>query len=331
MRAWRDARGLVAWLCLMKKLITIVSPFLDEEENLPVLYDRLVRVMDAQPEGWELILVDDGSTDGSVPWVRKKAAEDPRVKLIVLSRDFGHQVAITAGLDYARGDATVVIDADLQDPPEVIPELLAKWREGYEIVYAVRRSRAGESWFKKASARMFYRLFHAIAGIQVPMDAGEFRLIDRKVVEALRGVRELHRFLRGLTCWTGFSQCPVVYDRAARHAGRTKYPLWQLIRLSWDALTSFSGAPLRWMMGVGILVSVVGMLFALRLIVSRVMGWGETVPGWTSLIAAMLVLGGIQLMSLGLLGQYVSRIYEETKKRPLYFIRDSIGISGGEN
>lgn len=331
MRAWRDARGLVAWLCLMKKLITIVSPFLDEEENLPVLYDRLVRVMDAQPEGWELILVDDGSTDGSVPWVRKKAAEDPRVKLIVLSRDFGHQVAITAGLDYARGDATVVIDADLQDPPEVIPELLAKWREGYEIVYAVRRSRAGESWFKKVSARMFYRLFHAIAGIQVPMDAGEFRLIDRKVVEALRGVRELHRFLRGLTCWTGFSQCPVVYDRAARHAGRTKYPLWQLIRLSWDALTSFSGAPLRWMMGVGILVSVVGMLFALRLIVSRVMGWGETVPGWTSLIAAMLVLGGIQLMSLGLLGQYVSRIYEETKKRPLYFIRDSIGISGGEN
>lgn len=311
----------------MKKRITIVSPFLDEEENLPVLYDRLARVMNAQPEDWELILVDDGSTDGSVPWVRKKAAEDPRVKLIVLSRDFGHQVAITAGLDHATGDAALIIDADLQDPPEVIPELLAKWREGFEIVYAVRRSRAGESFFKKITAKLFYRLFHRLAGINVPMDAGEFRLIDRKVVTALRDVRELHRFLRGLTCWTGFSQCPVLYDRAARHAGRTKYPFWHLIRLSWDALTSFSGAPLRWMTGIGMFVSLIGLLFAFRVVLGRLFGWGETVPGWTSLIAAMLVLGGIQLISLGLLGQYVSRIYEESKKRPLYFIRDSIGIA----
>lgn len=331
LKAWRELCGLVGWVCFMKKLISIVSPFLDEEENLPVLYERLARVMEAQPEEWELILVDDGSTDGSVPWVRKKAAEDLRVKLIVLSRDFGHQVAITAGLDHARGDAAVVIDADLQDPPEVIPELLAKWREGYEIVYAVRRSRAGESLFKKATAQLFYRLFHAVAGIKVPMDAGEFRLIDRKVVQALRGVRELHRFLRGLTCWTGFSQCPIPYDRAARHAGRTKYPLWQLVRLSWDALTSFSGAPLRWMMGIGLLVSVAGLLFALRIVFGHIFDWGETVPGWTSLIAAMLVLGGIQLISLGLLGQYVSRIYEEAKKRPLYFIRDSIGISDNKN
>lgn len=310
----------------MSKTITIVSPFLNEEENLPLLVERIARAMDAQPEGWELILVDDGSTDGSVPWVRRKAAEDPRIKLIVLSRDFGHQVAITAGLDHAHGDAAVIIDADLQDPPEVIPELLAKWREGYEIVYAVRRSRAGESFFKKISAKCFYRLFHRIAGIDVPMDAGEFRLIDRKVVEALRGVRELHRFLRGLTCWTGFSQCPVLYDRAARHAGKTKYPFWQLIRLSWDALTSFSGAPLRWMTGIGLLVSIAGLLFALRVILGRIFGWGENVQGWTSLIAAMLVLGGIQLISLGLIGQYVSRLYEEAKKRPLYFIRDSIGL-----
>ncbi len=310
----------------MSRTITIISPFLNEEENLPLLVERLGRALEAQPEKWELILVDDGSTDGSVPWVRRKAAEDPRIKLIVLSRDFGHQVAITAGLDHARGDAAVIIDADLQDPPEVIPELLAKWREGYEIVYAVRRSRAGESYFKKLSAKCFYRLFHRIAGIEVPMDAGEFRLIDRKVIEALRGVRELHRFLRGLTCWTGFSQCPVLYDRAARHAGQTKYPLWQLIRLSWDALTSFSGAPLRWMTGIGLLVSAAGLLFALRVVLGRLFGWGETVQGWTSLIAAMMVLGGIQLISLGLIGQYISRVYEEAKKRPLYFIRDSIGL-----
>lgn len=310
----------------MQKRVTIVSPFLDEEESLPVLYDRLSRVMEAQPEAWELILVDDGSTDGSVPWVRRKAAEDPRVKLIVLSRDFGHQVAITAGLDHATGDAVVIIDADLQDPPEVIPELLVKWREGFEIVYAVRQSRAGESWFKKMTAKLFYRLFHRMAGINVPMDAGEFRLIDRKVVEALRDVRELHRFLRGLTCWTGFSQCPVLYQRAPRYAGRTKYPLWQLIRLAWDALTSFTGAPLRWMTGIGVAVSFAGLLFAARIVVGRLLGIGETVPGWTSLIAVMLVLGGIQLVCLGLMGQYISRIYEESKKRPLYFIRDSIGI-----
>jgi dolichol-phosphate mannosyltransferase len=310
----------------MQKRVTIVSPFLDEEESLPVLYERLSRVMDAQPEAWELILVDDGSTDGSVPWVRRKAAEDPRVKLIVLSRDFGHQVAITAGLDHATGDAVVIIDADLQDPPEVIPELLAKWREGFEIVYAVRQSRAGESWFKKITAKLFYRLFHRMAGINVPMDAGEFRLIDRKVVEALRDVRELHRFLRGLTCWTGFSQCPVLYQRAPRYAGRTKYPLWQLIRLAWDALTSFTGAPLRWMTGIGVAVSFAGLLFAARIVVGRLLGIGETVPGWTSLIAVMLVLGGIQLVCLGLMGQYISRIYEESKKRPLYFIRDSIGL-----
>lgn len=312
----------------MAKLLTIVSPFLDEEQNLPLMYERIVKVMEAQPEDFELIFVDDGSSDGSVPWVKSKAKEDPRVKLIRLSRDFGHQMGITAGLDHASGDAAVIIDSDLQDPPEVIAELLAKWREGYEIVYAVRRSRAGETWLKKASAAAFYRLFHHLAGVKVPMNAGEFRLIDRKVVDALRGIRELHRFLRGLTCWTGFSQCPVLYDRAARHSGRTKYPMWQLIRLSWDALTSFSGAPLRWMMGIGLLISAAGMLFALRVVLGKMFGWGENVPGWTSIMAFMLFLGGIQLVSLGLLGQYVSRIYEESKKRPLYVVWESVGFQG---
>lgn len=309
----------------MKKLSVIV-PFLNEEENLPVLYDRLVKAMTGQPEALEIIFIDDGSTDGSARWVASKSREDARVKLLRLSRNFGHQIAITAGMDFADGDAVAIIDADLQDPPETIVDLLVKWREGNDVVYAVRASREGETWLKKFLASTFYRVFHRMANVNVPMDAGDFRLVDRKVIEALREVRELHRFMRGLTCWVGFTQCAVHYERAARHAGHTKYPVWKSLRLAWDAITSFSGAPLRLMMGIGMVVSVFGLLMALRLIVTKVLGVAETVPGWTSQTSIVLLLGGIQLVCLGLLGQYVSRVFEESKKRPLYFLREKVGF-----
>ena len=309
----------------MKKLSVIV-PFLNEEENLPILYDRLVKAMTSQPESLEIIFIDDGSTDGSARWVAAKSREDARVKLLRLSRNFGHQIAITAGMDFADGDAVAIIDADLQDPPETIPDLLVKWREGNDVVYAVRASREGETWLKKFLASTFYRVFHRMANVNVPMDAGDFRLVDRKVIEALREVRELHRFMRGLTCWVGFTQCAVHYERAARHAGHTKYPVWKSLRLAWDAITSFSGAPLRLMMGMGMLVSAGGLLMALRLIVTKVLGVAETVPGWTSQTSIVLLLGGMQLVCLGLLGQYVSRVFEESKKRPLYFLREKVGF-----
>jgi dolichol-phosphate mannosyltransferase len=230
-------------------------------------------------------------------------------------------------MDHADGDAVVIIDADLQDPPEVIPELLKRWREGCEIVYAVRASRSGEGLLKRFLAATFYKTFRRMASVDVPLDAGDFRLVDRKVIDALRQVRELHRFVRGLTCWVGFSQAAVRYERAPRHAGVTKYPVWKSMRLAWDAITSFSSTPLRWMTVFGLLVSLAGLAQAARVIVDRLLYPGSMERGWASLAAIMLFLGGIQLISLGLIGQYVGRIFEESKKRPLYFVKESVGGS----
>jgi dolichol-phosphate mannosyltransferase len=308
-----------------QKSLAIVVPFLNEEENLPVLHERLDAALRGEPEAWSIVFVDDGSTDGSARWVAAKAREDRRIKLLRLSRNFGHQVAITAGMDHADADAVVIMDADLQDPPDVIPELLRKWREGFEIVYAVRSSRAGETWLKKLLAAAFYRAFRRMSSVDVPLDAGDFRLVDRKVVRALRDVRELHRFVRGLTCWVGFRQGAVHYERAARHAGKTKYPVWKSLNLAWDAITSFSGAPLRWMAWLGVFASLGGGLLALRMIVMKALGTAEAVPGWTSTVSLILILGGLQLLCLGLMGQYVSRIYEEAKRRPLYFVTEKVG------
>jgi len=309
----------------MKKLeckITVIVPFLNEVENLPVLYGRICMAMEGQAESLEVMFVDDGSTDGSAEWVRSKAQVDPRARLLQLSRNFGHQIAITAGLDYADCDAAVIIDADLQDPPEVIPELLAKWREGYEVVYAVRKKREGETWLKKFLAASFYRVFRALAKVDVPMDTGDFRLVDRKVIDALKQVRELHRFMRGLTCWVGYRQGAVYYDRAARRAGETKYPVWKSVRLAWDALTSFSGTPLRWMTWIGFIVAVVGVIHSVRLIIAKIFHPETLVPGWATVVGLVLVLGGGQLLCLGVLGQYISRIFEESKRRPLYCVRE---------
>jgi len=299
----------------------VVVPFLNEEENLPVLYDRLVGVLDGEPEDLQILFIDDGSTDASASWVADTAKKDSRVRLLQLSRNFGHQIAITAGMDHAEGDAVVIIDADLQDPPEVIPELMAKWREGYEVVYAVRKSRSGESWLKKFLAHNFYKIFRAMVKMEVPLDAGDFRLVDRCVVDALRDVRELHRFVRGLTCWVGYRQAAVYYERAPRHAGKTKYPVWKSANLAWDAMTSFSGTPLRWVTVAGILVAGLGGLRAMRTIWARIVRPDDYVPGWATIVALILIIGGIQLICMGVIGQYVSRIFEESKKRPLYLLR----------
>jgi len=303
------------------KQLVIVVPFLNEAENLPVLFDRIVKAMAGQPESWRILFVDDGSADNSVPWVKNQAVADNRVRLLRLSRNFGHQIAITAGLDHADGDAVVIIDADLQDPPEVIPDLLAKWREGCEVVYAVRRSRAGETWLKKFLAASFYKIFRALAKVNVPMNAGDFRLVDRKVVDALKEIRELHRFMRGLTCWVGYNQGAVYYERAARHAGSTKYPVWKSLRLAFDAITSFSATPLRWITGAGVLVSLLGVFFALRIMWDHFVRPTALAPGWASIMALVFFLGGVQLICLGMIGQYISRIFEESKKRPLYFLK----------
>ena len=300
--------------------LSIVVPFLNEADNLPLLYDRMAGVMANRPEKLELLLVDDGSTDGSADWVREQSHRDGRVRLLQLSRNYGHQIAITAGLDHAEGDAVVIMDADLQDPPEVIPALLAKWREGFEVVSAVRRSRQGETWHKKFLAAMFYRLFRALVKVDVPLNAGDFRLLDRQVVLAIRQMRETHRFMRAMTSWAGYRHTTVEYDRAARHAGETKYPIWKSARLALDAITSFSASPLRWVMGLGGGISLAGLLFLVWIVIGRIFH-PESARGWASLMALMLFMGGIQLVCIGLIGQYISSVFEEGKKRPLYFLR----------
>ena len=303
------------------KKITIVVPFLNEKENLPVLLERVAGTFAGRAEDWELLLVDDGSTDGSAEWAVAQAQANSHVRVVRLSRNFGHQLAITAGLDRSDGDAVVVMDADLQDPPETIGPMVDKWREGHEVVYAVRRSRAGETWSKKFLAAGFYRVFRRLAKVNIPMDAGDFRLVDRCVVDALREMRELHRFMRGLTCWVGFRQVSVEYDRAARFAGETKYPVWKSARLAFDAITSFSASPLRWIAVLGVGICAVAALWVLYVMVQAVVNPGSMQKGWASTIAVMVFLGGVQLVCIGMLGQYVSRIFEEGKRRPLYLVR----------
>ncbi|MDD5482521.1 MAG: glycosyltransferase family 2 protein [Kiritimatiellae bacterium] len=311
-------------------MLSVVVPFLNEKDNLPVLYRRLSETLAGGEEDFEIIFVDDGSSDGSADWVAARAREDKRLKLIKLSRNFGHQIAITAGLDYSGGAAAVIIDADLQDPPEVIPRLVEKWRAGFEVVYAVREQRAGETWLKKLLAGLFYRIFRKLVDFEAPLNAGDFRLVDRKVVAALKNVRERHRFMRGLTGWVGYTHCAVTYKREPRQAGITKYPVWKSFILAWDALTSFSGKPLMWATGLGIFIALLGGLEAAIIIINKLRNPSGPVPGWATIMVAVLLLGGIQLISLGIIGQYVGRIFDEAKKRPLYFIAETIGLPPAE-
>jgi dolichol-phosphate mannosyltransferase len=306
----------------MKITYSIIAPIYNEIDSLPLLYRRVTDVMDSTGEPWELILVDDGSTDGSTDKIRELAETDPRVRPIIFARNFGHQIAITAGWDYARGDAVVIIDADLQDPPEVILELAKKWQEGYEVVYAVRAEREGESWFKKFTASMFYRIIYRITDVKIPVDTGDFRLMDRKVVDVLKQMKERHRFPRGMSAWVGFKQIGVEYKRAARHAGVTKYPFKKMLRLALNAITSFSYFPLQVATFFGFISAGVSILAIPVVAILRLAG-SHFFQGQATTLISVLFLGGVQLISLGILGEYIGRLYDEAKGRPLYIVRDA--------
>jgi polyisoprenyl-phosphate glycosyltransferase len=306
----------------MKITYSIVAPIYNELENLPELYRRVREVMDSTGETWELVLVDDGSSDGSTEAICELGKEDRRVRPVIFARNFGHQIAITAGWDYARGDAVVTIDADLQDPPEVILEMAKKWKQGYEVVYAVRVEREGESWFKLWTASLFYRLIYRITDVKIPLDTGDFRLMDRKVVNVLKQMRERHRFPRGMSAWVGFKQIGVEYKRAARIAGETKYPFRKMFRLALNAITSFSYFPLQVATFFGFASAGIAILAIVPVIYLRITG-SQAFLGQATTLIAVLFLGGVQLISLGVLGEYIGRLYDEAKGRPLYIVREA--------
>lgn len=301
---------------------SIIAPIFNEIDNLPELYRRVKEVMDSNGEPWEFILVDDGSSDGSTDKIRELAAKDKTIRPVIFARNFGHQVAITAGWDYARGDAIIIIDADLQDPPEVILDLAKKWKEGYEVVYAVRGEREGESIFKLWTASIFYRLIYRITDVKIPVDTGDFRLMDRKVVNVLKKMKERHRFPRGMSAWVGFKQIGVSYKRAARHAGVTKYPFRKMLKLAVNAITGFSYLPLQVATFFGFISAGIAILAIPIVVYMRIAG-SQAFFGQATTLIAVLFLGGVQLISLGILGEYIGRLYDEAKGRPLYIVREA--------
>lgn len=301
----------------MKPVFSIIAPIFNEIESLPELHRRISEVMGKTGEDWEMVLVDDGSTDGSSDMIREMAKKEPQIRPVIFARNYGHQIAVTAGMDFSRGDAVIIIDADLQDPPEVILELISKWREGYQVVYAQRAEREGETWFKLATASVFYKLIYRITDVKIPMNTGDFRLLDRQVVQVMNSMRERHRFLRGMSAWVGFKSIGVSYKRAARFAGKSKYPLKKMFKLALTAITSFSYLPLQiatWL-GVGsITLSILGLI---TMIILRLTG-SQFLAGQSATLIAVIFLGGVQLLSLGILGEYIGRIYDEVRGRPLY-------------
>jgi len=303
---------------------SVVAPVFNEEETLPHFYDRVMAAMERLGEPFELVLINDGSRDGSFRAMRALHERDPRVRVVDFSRNFGHQIAISAGLDHARGQAVIIIDSDLQDPPEVILELIARWRDGAEVVYAQRATRRGETRFKLLTAAIFYRLIARITSVDIPRDTGDFRLLDRRVVDALVAMREHHRFMRGLSVWVGFRQEAVRYERQERFAGTTKYPLSKMIRFSLDAITSFSHLPLQLATSVGFALAGISLLGILVAAIVRIFVPGAIIGQATTLIIVLL-LGGIQLIFLGVIGEYLGRIYDEVRARPLYIVRTVLG------
>jgi dolichol-phosphate mannosyltransferase len=298
-------------------LVSVVAPVYDEEAGLEAFYSRICTALRGVP--FELVLVDDGSRDSSPQILERLAESDPRVCVVFLSRNFGHQTALTAGLDHARGDAVVMIDADLQDPPELIPEMVDYWRRGCDVVYAVRQERAGESAFKLKTAQWFYSLFGALAQVKLQHNSGDFRLLDRRALDALNSMRERHRFLRGMTVWVGFTQAAVPYERDARYAGETKYTLPRMIRFSLDAIFSFSHRPLQLATLMGFIFSALAFVAIPVVIILRLLN--SYIPGFATITIVILLLGGIQLIAVGIMGEYIGRIYDEVKGRPLYLVR----------
>jgi dolichol-phosphate mannosyltransferase len=301
---------------------TVIAPVFNEIESIDEFYNCIRQVMDQTGQPWELVLVDDGSTDGSTHLLRELSKKDARVRTVIFARNFGHQIAVTAGMDFSRGKAVIIIDADLQDPPEVILEMIAKWREGYQVVYAVREERAGESWFKTFTASMFYRIIYQITEVKIPKDSGDFRLLDRTVVAVMNKMREKYRFLRGISAWVGFRQIGVPYKRAARFAGTTKYPLRKMLKLAFTAITSFSYFPLQLATYMGFIAAGISIIAIPVVIILRLLGDSAFLGQATTLIAVLL-LGGIQLISLGIIGEYLGRVYDEVKGRPLYIVAEA--------
>jgi len=311
----------------MRPTFSIIAPVYNEEEGLPKLYERVSAVMNGLDEPWELVLVDDGSRDRSALVIAGLNEKDSRVKGISFSRNFGFQVAVTAGLDHAGGQAVILIDADLQDPPEVIPEMIAKWREGYDVVYGVRESRAGETWFKLATAKLFYRVIDSITGIEIPRDTGDFRLMDERVVSAIRRMPERNRFLRGMIPWVGFKQVGVTYARHARFAGTTHHSsLRKMVPFALNAITGFSYFPLQLATYIGFIMAGISALSILVVTFLRLFAPSTPLTGQATTLVAVLFLGGVQLIFLGVIGEYLGRIYDEVKNRPLYLVDKRWGV-----
>ncbi|HEX5386592.1 MAG TPA: glycosyltransferase family 2 protein [Gemmatimonadales bacterium] len=308
------------------RLLTVVVPCYNEEAVIEETHRRLSRVLRALPDlGYEILYVDDGSSDATGAILERLAASDPHVRVLAFSRNFGHQIAVTGGVEHAAGDAVVLIDADLQDPPEVIAEMVERWREGYDVAYGVRTDREGESKFKRATASAFYRLMSRLTETEIPLDTGDFRLMDRRVVDALIAMPERDRFVRGLVSWAGYRQVAVPYGRAARFAGTSKYPVGKMIRFAMDGIASFSVKPLTVATYAGFVVSLMAVFGIVYAVILRLFTT-IFVPGWTALFIAVLFLGGVQLISLGIMGEYVGRIYGESKRRPLYLLRERLGF-----
>jgi polyisoprenyl-phosphate glycosyltransferase len=324
---WRslDGLGMTGGEGRGMSTLSVVAPLFNEEGNVAELVRRVRASADGAPgiDAYEIVLVDDGSTDRTVELLKVHAAADPRIVIVRLSRNFGHQLASTAGLDIARGDVVVLIDADLQDPPELIPAMIERWRAGFDVVYAVRRSRRGESRFKLWTARLFYRTTQRMTKVAIPVDAGDFRLMSRRVIDALKAIRERHRFIRGLVSWVGYPQTAIEYDRDPRFSGESKYPVSKMLRFAVDGITSFSDVPLRFASYFGFVVSAIAFIVGIAEIGVRLFT-GYNLPGYTSTIFAILFLGGVQLIGIGILGEYIGRIYEEIKGRPLYLVADVV-------
>jgi len=310
---------------------SLVVPAYNEAEVLPLLHQRLTAVMAPLAEPYEIIVVNDGSSDRTADVLAELAGADSHLRYLTLARNFGHQVALTAGLEHATGDAVITLDADLQHPPELIPELIGRWREGFEIVYTERRDTAGVGWSKKLTSRLFYAVINRASATQIPLGAADFRLLDRRVVLALRHLPERARFLRGLIAWLGYRQTVVPFDAAERAAGQTKYTLGRMVRFAVDAVTSFSSLPLRLASYVGFAVSAAGFLLGAATVYDFLFRPSRNVPGYTTIVVLILFLGGLQLISLGIIGEYIARIYEEVKGRPLYLVRDAVGFERVED
>ncbi len=309
-----------------RMLLSVVIPCLNEQEVICDTNSRMVAALEQIPVNFEIIYVDDGSTDATPELLRELQAHDPRLRVVRFSRNFGHQMAITAGIEHSAGDAVAIIDADLQDPPEVIAEFIQKWAEGYDVVYGVRTEREGETAFKLWSAKLFYRCMTRLSDTSIPLDTGDFRLMDRRVVDALLGMPERDRFVRGMVSWLGFSQIAVRYRRAPRLAGLTKFSLFKMLRFAMDGIFSFSVIPLRLATWTGFVASAIAVIGIVLVSLERFLGVEGLVKGWTSTVIAVLFIGGVQLICIGIIGEYVGRIYGESKRRPLYVVREIFGF-----